>query len=49
MMLAGIPVPDKIVLDLAGILRDGKFDETAKTLEDAYDVSNVRLSLAKLM
>jgi hypothetical protein len=37
MMLAGIPVVDHLVLERAGSLRDAGFDETAATLEDAYD------------
>jgi uncharacterized protein (DUF1778 family) len=36
-MLAGIPVDDRLVLELAGRLRDAGFDDTAATLEDAYD------------
>lgn len=36
-MLAGIPVRDQDVLELARLLRDGGFDDTAETLEDAYD------------
>ena len=38
MMLAGIPVRDQDVLELARLLRDADFDETAETLENAYDV-----------
>ena len=37
MMLAGIPVDDRLVLDLAGRLRDAGFDDTALRLENAYD------------
>jgi hypothetical protein len=36
-MLAGIPVDDRLVLDLARRLRDAGFDDTAETLEAAYD------------
>jgi hypothetical protein len=36
-MLAGIPVRDQDVLDLARLLRDAGFNETAETVEDAYD------------
>jgi hypothetical protein len=48
MMLAGIPVPDHLVLDLAGSLRDAGFDSTAATLEDAYDTQRgvVALTIA---
>jgi hypothetical protein len=35
-MLCGIPVPDRHVLELAGKLRDSGFDATAARLEDAY-------------
>jgi len=37
MMLAGISVPDKLVLELAGMLRNAGLDQTAATLETAYD------------
>ena len=36
-MLAGISVPDRLVVELANRLRDAGFDLTAETLEDAYD------------
>ena len=36
-MLAGIPVRDQDILELARLLRDAGFDETAETVEDAYD------------
>jgi hypothetical protein len=45
MMLAGIPVPDQVVLDLTRSLRDAGFDETAKTLEDAYDAERAVVAL----
>jgi hypothetical protein len=37
MMLAGIPVNDRLVLDLAQRLRDADLLDTAAVLEDAYD------------
>lgn len=37
MMLAGTPVDDKLVLTLAGKLRDAALDDTAEKLETAYD------------
>lgn len=37
MMLAGIPVADRLVLGIAQRLRDVGCDDTAATLEDAYD------------
>ena len=37
MMLAGTPVPDPLVLELARLLRDAGLDVTAETLETAYD------------
>jgi hypothetical protein len=36
-MLAGVPVADRAVLDLARRLRDADLDEPASTLEDGYD------------
>jgi hypothetical protein len=36
MMVAGIPVDDRLVLDLARRLRDAGLDDTAEVLEDAY-------------
>jgi hypothetical protein len=36
-MLAGIPIDERLVLDLARRLRDPGLDDTAQTLEDAYD------------
>jgi len=35
--LAGIPIPNRDVLELARSLRDAGFDETAETLENAYE------------
>jgi uncharacterized protein with PIN domain len=35
--LRGIPVRDHDVLELARLLREAGFDETAETVEDAYD------------
>jgi hypothetical protein len=35
-MLAGIPVADRLVLDLARRLRNAELIDTAETLEDAY-------------
>ena len=46
MMLAGIPVRDQDVLYLAGLLRGAEFDETAETLEAAYDVECKVLALS---
>ncbi len=37
MWLAGIPVADKTVLQLAGSLREAELVETAERLERAYD------------
>ncbi len=36
-LLAGIPVPDRLVLDLAARLRAQAVIGTAETLEDAFD------------
>ena len=35
--LAGIPVPDRLVLELARRLRDAELVDTAERLEGAYD------------
>jgi hypothetical protein len=35
--LAGLDVPDRLVLDLARCLRGQRLVESAETLEDAYD------------
>ena len=45
MMLAGIPVADKDVLELAQLLRDAAFDGVAEKLENAYDVETKVLAL----
>ena len=37
MLLAGIPVPDRLVLELARCLRAEGLHDTAEILEDAYD------------
>jgi len=37
MMLAGIPVADRYVLELAGKLRDAGYDHTAERLETAQE------------
>jgi hypothetical protein len=37
MVLAGIPVPDRLVLELVGRLRDAGFEGTAARLDGAYD------------
>ncbi len=37
MLLAGLEVPDRLVLDLARCLRGQGLIDTAETLEDAYD------------
>jgi hypothetical protein len=36
-MLAGIPVDDRLVLELARLLREAELNSTAEVLEDAYD------------
>ena len=45
MMLAGTPVRDRDVLELAGLLRDASFDDVAERLENAYDVECKVLAL----
>jgi len=45
MMLAGIPVADKDVLELARLLRDAAFVDVAERLENAYDVECKVLAL----
>jgi hypothetical protein len=42
------PVPDRLVLELAGLLRDAGFLDTADTLERAYDTERrvVALTIA---
>jgi len=44
-MLAGIPVRDQDVLELARLLRDAGFDETAEKLEEGYDRETKILAL----
>jgi hypothetical protein len=36
-LLAGLPVPDRLVLELAECLRTEGLEDTAETLEEAYD------------
>ena len=45
MMLAGLPIPNELVLDLAGRLRDSGLDNTAETLEGACADSERRVAL----
>ena len=45
MMLAGLHVPDRDVLDLARSFREAELDATAETLERAYDNEVVVLAL----
>jgi len=45
MMLAGIPVADKDVLELARLLREVGFDEVAVRLEGGYDSETKVLAL----
>ena len=37
MLLAGLQIPDRLVLELAQCLRTDGLNDTAETLEDAYD------------
>jgi hypothetical protein len=37
MLVAGVPVPDRLVLELAQCLRTEGLNDTAEILEDAYD------------
>ena len=46
MMLAGIPVRDQDVLELARLLREGGFIDVAAKLEDGYDVETKVLALS---
>ena len=43
--LAGIPIADRDVLELALLLRRAAFDEVAETLEDAYDARRAVIAL----
>jgi hypothetical protein len=45
MMLAGIRVPDALVLELARLLRDAELTATAETLEIAYDAERAIVAL----
>jgi hypothetical protein len=45
-MLAGIPVADRYVLELAGRLRDSGFDHTAERLETAQERQTGLLGLS---
>jgi hypothetical protein len=45
MMLAGIPVADRDVLELALLLRGADFIDTAERLEDAFDLETKVLAL----
>ena len=44
-LLAGLAVPDRLVLDLVRCLRTMGFDDTASTLQDACDERDVIVSL----
>jgi hypothetical protein len=44
-LLAGLEVPDRLVLELAHCLRAEGLLETAETLEDAYDGNNAIVAL----
>jgi hypothetical protein len=46
MMLAGIPVADRHVLELAGRLRDAGYDHTAERLEAAQERQTKLLGLS---
>ncbi len=43
--VAGIPIPDRLILTLAGRLRDSGFDDASERLEDAYDRETKVLAL----
>ena len=45
MVLAGVPVADANVLELARLVRDAGFDETAGRLEDAWKLEVKVLAL----
>jgi hypothetical protein len=44
-MLAGIPVPDQLVLVLAARLREASINTTAQVLEDAWDAEHALVGL----
>ena len=46
MFLAGIPVDDRLVLTLAGKLRDAGLDDAAEKLENGYDRETKILALS---
>lgn len=48
MQLAGIPVADRDVLELARLLREAGFDATAERLQDNYDSETRVLALTIL-
>lgn len=45
-MLAGTTVPDRTVLELAGLVRAAGFDDVAEKLETAYDRETSVLALS---
>ena len=45
-MLAGVPVPDRLILTIAGSLRDADLDDTAERLENGYDRETKLLALS---
>lgn len=45
MLLAGVPVPDRLALEVAARLRLSGFADTARTLEDAYESEHDVVSL----
>ncbi len=45
MMLAGTPGRDQDVRELAGLLRDAGFDDTAEKLEKGYELETKVLAL----
>jgi hypothetical protein len=47
-MLAGIPIADKLVLELARRLREAQLDFTAEALERAYDGGTTIVALTIL-
>jgi uncharacterized protein (DUF1778 family) len=44
-MLAGIPVRDRDVLELAGLVRNAGFDDVAEKLEHAHDIETRVIAL----